>query len=66
MVAAVASDDPQMAENMPQAAMVDIASPPLRWPRNTKAARYSSRAMPPRSTKSPIRMNIGNTDNSYF
>ena len=33
MVAAVARDDPQMAENMPQATMVDIASPPLRCPR---------------------------------
>ena len=31
----LASEDPQMAENMPQAAMVDIARPPRRWPRNT-------------------------------
>ena len=35
MVAAVASEDPQMAENMPQAAMVDMARPPRRCPRKT-------------------------------
>ena len=30
IVAAVASDEPQIAENIPQATMVDIANPPRR------------------------------------
>ena len=33
MVAAVASDDPQIAANPPQATMVAIASPPRKCPR---------------------------------
>ena len=33
IVAAVASEDPQIAENPPQATMVAIESPPRRWPR---------------------------------
>ena len=33
MVAAVASDDPQMAANPPQATIVAIARPPRKWPR---------------------------------
>ncbi|MCZ7655670.1 MAG: hypothetical protein M5R42_17605 [Rhodocyclaceae bacterium] len=39
MVAAVARLEPQMEENPPQARMVAIASPPLRWPRKAYDAR---------------------------
>ncbi len=38
MVAAVASDEPQIAENPPQATTVAMASPPLRWPRKALEA----------------------------
>ena len=33
IVAAVAIDDPDIAENMPQATTVDIASPPFLFPK---------------------------------
>ena len=39
MVAAVAIEDPEIAENIPQATTVDIASPPFLSPRNAYAAR---------------------------
>ena len=41
IVAAVAIDDPDIAENIPHATTVDIASPPLLFPRKAQAARYN-------------------------
>jgi hypothetical protein len=39
MVAAVATDEPEMAEKPPQAVIVAMARPPLRWPMKALAAR---------------------------
>ena len=64
IVATVAMLDPQTAEKPPQAATVDMASPPLRWPRKASAAANKSSASPDRAMKVPIRMKSGRTENS--
>jgi len=65
MVATVARLDPQTAENPPQATMVAMARPPLKWPSHAFDASYRSWDMPDRATKLPIRMNSGKTEKSY-
>ena len=60
-VAAVATDEPQIAANPPQAAIVAMPSPPRRWPRNEFAARNSSRLMPEVVANAPISRNSGTT-----
>src|SRR5262249_61661086 len=60
-VAAVAPAEPQIAAKPPQAAMVAMPSPPLRWPRKAFAARNSSRLMPEVVANAPISRNSGTT-----
>ena len=60
-VAAVATDEPQIAANPPQAAIVAMPSPPRRWPRNAFAARKSSRLIPDVVANAPINRNSGTT-----
>ena len=60
-VAAVATEEPEIAAKPAQAAMVAMPSPPFRWPRNALAARNSSRLMPEFDTNAPISRNIGMT-----
>ena len=60
-VAAVATEEPQIAAKPPQAAIVAMPSPPRRWPRNALAARNSSRLMPDVVAKAPISRNSGTT-----
>ena len=60
-VAAVATEDPEIAAKPAQAAMVAMPSPPLKWPRKALAARNSSRLMPELETNAPISRNIGMT-----
>ena len=59
MVAAVATDDPEIAAKPEQAVMVASPSPPRRWPTQARAAPKSSPEIPDRVAKTPIRMNIG-------
>ncbi len=63
-VAAVATEEPQIAAKPPQATMVAMPSPPRRWPRNVFEARNSSRLMPEAEAKAPISRNSGMTANS--
>jgi hypothetical protein len=60
-VAAVATEEPEIAAKPPQAAIVATPSPPRRWPRKPFAARNSSRLMPELVTNAPMRRNIGMT-----
>ena len=62
-VAAVATDDPLIAANPAQAAIVAMPRPPRQWPTNRLAAWNSSRLMPERETNAPISRNIGITPN---
>ena len=62
MVAAVASDEPQIAPKAAQPPMVATASPPRRCPSQARAARNSARFSPPLVAKSPISRNSGMTD----
>ena len=62
MVAAVASDDPQIAPKPAQAPTADMATPPLRWPSHASAALNSDWDMPPSVAKWPISRNIGMID----
>jgi hypothetical protein len=57
----VATEDPLMAAKPPQAATDAMASPPRKCPSHARPAVNSSRLMPPREAKAPIRMNIGMT-----
>ena len=58
-VAAVATEEPEIAANPAQAAMVAMPRPPRKWPTNELAARNSSRLMPELDTNAPINRNIG-------
>jgi hypothetical protein len=58
-VAAVATDDPEVAENIAQVAMLVCKSPPGRRPSHTASASYILSATPPRSKSSPSSMNSG-------
>ena len=60
-VAAVATDEPQMAAKPPQATTVATPRPPRRWPIIELAALKSSRLTPDTDTSAPISMNIGIT-----
>jgi hypothetical protein len=62
MVAAVASDEPQIAPKPAQAPIAAIATPPLRWPSQPSAALNSAWLMPPSVAKCPISRNIGTID----
>ena len=60
-VAAVATEEPEIAAKPPQAAMVAMPRPPFQCPTKVLAARNSSRLMPETDTKAPINRNIGIT-----
>ncbi|OQC05617.1 MAG: hypothetical protein BWX79_02256 [Alphaproteobacteria bacterium ADurb.Bin100] len=64
MVAAVATEEPQMAPNAAQASTAAMASPPRKPPMTAAANWNSARLMPPCVAKWPIRMNSGMTDRS--
>ena len=57
----MATEEPEIAANPAQAAMVATPSPPLRWPTKVFAARNNSLLMPEAETKAPIRRNMGMT-----
>src|SRR5690606_9726073 len=59
MVAAVATEDPQIAEKPAQAPTVAMPSPPFMGPRIELAARNSSRLIPERVARTPMRMKNG-------
>jgi hypothetical protein len=59
MVAAVATDEPQIAAKPPHAPMVASARPPRNWPSQALPARNSSFDMPDAVANTPIRTNIG-------
>ena len=61
MVAAVASDDPQTAENPPQATTVDMASPPRKRCNSLCADEKSASDTPEMVRKLPIRTKSGIT-----
>src|ERR1043166_9461351 len=59
MVAAVATDEPEIAENTPQAAMLVCSNPPGSRSSQTFSARYNRSDNPARNKISPIRRNSG-------
>ncbi|MNY24398.1 hypothetical protein D3C86_1581090 [compost metagenome] len=61
MVAAVATDEPQIAEKPAQLAMVAVPSPPRRPPNQALAERNSSLLMPLAVANTPISTNMGIT-----
>ncbi len=65
IVAAVASELPQIAPNPAQAPTAAIATPPRQWPISEFAASNSDLDSPPRLANWPISRNIGITDRSY-
>ena len=62
IVAAVASDEPQMDPNPAQAPIAAIATPPRRWPMNASAALNKALDMPPSVANWPISRNSGTMD----
>ena len=64
MVAAVATEDPQIAPNAPQASTAPMAKPPLKRPMTAAANWNNALLMPPWVAKCPIKMNKGMTDRS--
>ncbi|MCY1380138.1 hypothetical protein D9M69_679280 [compost metagenome] len=64
MVAAVATEEPQMAPKPALASTAAMASPPLNRAVTTLANWNSALEMPPCVAKLPIRMNSGITDRS--
>jgi hypothetical protein len=62
MVAAVASEEPQIAPNPAQAPIAAIAVPPRRWPSQASAALNSARLSPPIPARWPISRKIGMID----
>ena len=64
MVAAVATDEPQIAPNAAQATMEACATPPLRCPINVLAAWKSFRERPATAANCPISRNRGITERS--
>ena len=59
MVAAVATELPQIEAKPAQAATIDSDSPPRNWPSQALPARNSSREMPELVASTPIRMKNG-------
>ncbi len=66
MVAAVATDEPQMAPNAPEAQIVATARPPRNPDMMTRAAEKSSDESREEVAISPIRTNSGTTDRPYL
>jgi hypothetical protein len=64
MVAAVASEEPQMAPKPAQAPTALIASPPRRRPSTAAAPSNSARLTPPCEAKLPMSRNSGITERS--
>jgi len=64
MVAAVATEEPQMAPNAALAMTAAMASPPRSCDSNELAKPNRALEMPPWVAKCPIRMNSGMTDRS--
>ena len=64
MVAAVATDEPQIAPNAALASTAAMASPPLKRPITELAKPNKALEIPPWVAKWPIRMNNGMTDRS--
>jgi hypothetical protein len=62
MVAAVASEEPQIAPKPAQAPTAAIATPPFLWPIQVSAALNSAWDMPPRVANWPISRNSGMID----
>jgi hypothetical protein len=58
-VAAVATDEPEVAENSAQVPMLVCSRPPGRRPSHTASASNILSAMPPRKRISPSSMNSG-------
>ena len=61
-MAAVASDEPQIAPKPAQAPTDAMATPPLRWPIQVSAALNSAFDMPPLVANWPIKRNSGTID----
>ena len=61
IVAAVASELPQMAPKPAQAPIAAIAMPPFQWPMNARTQRNSAADSPPCVANCPISRNIGMT-----
>ena len=64
IVAAVATEEPQIAPKAAQAMTAAMASPPLKRDMMELATSNSALEMPPWVAKFPIRMNRGMTDRS--
>jgi hypothetical protein len=64
MVAAVATEEPQIAPKAAQASTAAIARPPRKRDMTALANSNSDLEMPPCVAKCPIRMNSGITDRS--
>ncbi|MNE76288.1 hypothetical protein D3C80_1725170 [compost metagenome] len=64
MVAAVASDEPQIAPKPAQAPIADSPMPPFQWPMNAAAQRKIARDNPPWVANCPIITNSGITARS--
>ena len=64
MVAAVATEEPQIAPNAALASTAAMASPPRKRAHDGAANWNKARLMPPWVAKFPIRMNSGITDRS--
>ena len=62
MVAAVASEEPQIEPKPAHAPTAAMATPPLRWPMNASAALNSAVDMPPSAANCPMSRNSGTTD----
>ena len=62
MVAAVASDEPQIAPNAAQAPTAAIASPPRKCPTKALTARNRLVDSPACAANTPMAMNSGTTD----
>ncbi len=61
MVAAVASDEPQMAPKPAQAPTAAMATPPRQWPMKAATKRNKARDSPPWVANCPISRNSGMT-----
>ncbi|MNL73676.1 hypothetical protein D3C87_1991720 [compost metagenome] len=64
MVAAVASEEPQMAPKPAQAPIADMPMPPFQWPMKAEAQRKIERDRPPWVANWPISTNSGITARS--
>ena len=65
MVAAVAAVDPDIAANAAQVAMFACMRPPGSQRNQAVKQRYMRSVRPPRSSSSPMRMNIGTATSTF-